>query len=505
MSGDRPRSRLFARPSAQLVPTTPGPLPPAKPPAFDAAGEPTLIRARAPEAAPEPPPEPAPDAPAEPPQVHSGRAATLVPFDEGEDSTLLDIPPSMLAGGERGDAGVGELEAEPNEPPRDAIAPAEAPAEEAEVEPAELEGEPLAESDDPDGPGLPGPWDRPVARVRRAYTPGMLTPAPLPPGKVRALSSAAPKATVPAAPHPVEAVSEPAAPAPSLPELAMASAPGKIILIGEHAVVYGHRAIAAAVDLCTTVTLRRRPGPSRIEDGGDEDPRLAIALGTLLPAEGVAVSIRSTLPVGCGMGSSAALAVATVRALARLEGREASLKECIDRGFVLERVFHGNPSGLDHTVSASGGALVYRRGEPAEELVVGRALRLVIANTGVPADTAEMVARVRQRNPTELLMRVGALVEMTATRIASGEPIGEFLREAHRMMRLMGVSTPRLDELCRAMEGAGSTGAKLAGAGGGGIVIALVDERTEDAVRKAAGPLAPGGVFVTDIAATHRR
>ncbi len=471
MSGDRPRSRLFARPTSPLVPTTPVPVPAASAPRFETEGEPTVIRPRPPEPVPEPIPEAQPQP--EPTPTAIVAAATLVPFDEGEDATLLDIPPSMLAPSEPGDDEPAELEGEPL---------------------AELEGlaevEELAEVDELDAPSAPGPWDRPIARVRRSYTPGMLQPAPLPPGKVRALSSAKPAQAPPTAA--------------TLPELAMASAPGKIILIGEHAVVYGHRAIAAAVDLCTTVTLRRRPGPSRLEDGGDEDPRLATALAALLPAEGVGVSIRSTLPVGCGMGSSAALAVATVRALARLEGREADLKECIERGFMLERVFHGNPSGLDHTVSASGGALVYRRGEPAEELIVGRALRLVIANTGTPADTAEMIAKVRQRNPTELLMRVGALVEMTATRIAAGQPIGEFLREAHRMMRLMGVSTPRLDELCRAMEGAGASGAKLAGAGGGGIVIALVDERTEEAVRRAAEPLAPGGVFTTDIAATRR-
>ena len=126
----------------------------------------------------------------------------------------------------------------------------------------------------------------------------------------------------------------------------------------------------------------------------------------------------------------------------------------------------------------------------------------MIANTGTAGSTAEMVERVRERNPTELLMRVGALVEMTAARIARGEPIGEFLREAHRMMRLMGVSTPRLDDLVRAMESAGSTGAKLAGAGGGGIVIALVDQRAEDAVRRAAESLTPEGVFTTVIQAS---
>ena len=378
--------------------------------------------------------------------------------------------------------------------------------------PPEVEDEPQvldADTDLAPVPDEPEPGVRPVVPVRRNLSIGRF-------------GGANPQAATPARPAPVPlavAAPEPAAVSPAVaapppppgrrvlpgaargPMVVMASAPGKIILLGEHAVVYGHRAIAAAVDLCTTVTIRRRPGPSAVEDTLIDDPRLGEAIATLVPREGCAVSIRSTLPVGCGMGSSAALAVATVRAVARLEGREATLKECIDRGFELERVFHGTPSGLDHTVSASGRALLYRRGEPAEELRVARPLRLVIANTGVPANTAEMVERVRQRNPVDHLMRIGALVEMAAARIARGEPVGEFFREAHRMLRLCGVSTARLDDLCRAMESAGAQGAKLAGAGGGGIAIAVVDERAEDAVRRAAESLAPAGVFTTVIAA----
>lgn len=352
--------------------------------------------------------------------------------------------------------------------------PPEAFVDDAEI--AELDADAVAVSELCDAPA---PRERPVVAVRRTYAPAAL-----------AWMRSGPAGE--SAPSPRAAASE----------IAMASAPGKIILIGEHAVVYGHRAIAAAVDLATTVTLSRTSGPTYVEDAPFEDERLDRALATVLPKDGLAVSIVSTLPVGCGLGSSAALAVATVRALARMEGREASLGECIERGFAMERVFHGNPSGVDHTVSASGGALIYRRGAPAETLTVARPLRLVIANTGTAGSTAEMVERVRERNPTELLMRVGALVEMTAARIARGEPIGEFLCEAHRMMRLMGVSTPRLDDLVRAMESAGSTGAKLAGAGGGGIVIALVDQRAEDAVRRAAESLTPEGVFTTVIQAS---
>lgn len=283
-------------------------------------------------------------------------------------------------------------------------------------------------------------------------------------------------------------------------------APGKIILLGEHAVVYGYRAIAAAVDLCTTVTLRDRPGPTAIENSSIDDARLAAAFASIVPGEGLGISIESELPVGCGMGSSAALAVATVRALAAREGRQATFAECYEKGFALERVFHGNPSGLDHAVSAMGSPVIYRRGHPAEGLPLAKPIRLVVANTGVPGNTAELVAGVKARKPSGELLRLGALAEMAAARLAMGQPIGEFLTEAQRLLRKIGVSTPQLDDLCRAMLGAGAQGAKLAGAGGGGIVIALVDGFSEADVRDVAESIVPGRVYAITIrpAATSR-
>ncbi len=265
-------------------------------------------------------------------------------------------------------------------------------------------------------------------------------------------------------------------------------APGKLILVGEHAVVYGHRAIALAVSRGTSVTLQDREGPSCLQPGGIDDERLWPALTTLIPAMGIGVTIASDLPIGCGMGSSAALAVATIRALAQREGRIASFDEIYERAFAMERIFHGTPSGIDHTVSALGGAVMYRKGEPPERLSLSRPIRLVVANTGAPGNTLEMVAGVRQRNPTAELRRIGALVEMTAAHLLRGEDIGPLLTENHRLLRAIGVSTPALDEACLTMRAAGATGAKLAGAGGGGVVIGAVSEATEERVRLAAGP-----------------
>ena len=265
----------------------------------------------------------------------------------------------------------------------------------------------------------------------------------------------------------------------------MGSAPGKLILSGEHSVVYGYRAVAAAVSLCTRVEVAARPGPSGIDKSAIIDDRVWPALATIVPAEGIGVTITSDLPVGCGMGSSAALAVATLRALADLEGRAPAFDELFERGFLPERVLHGNPSGVDHAVSALGRVVVYRRREGTPEIVpldVTKPLHLVVADTGSPGDTAKMVAGVRERAPHSELRSIGALTEMVAAHLQRGEDPGALFTENHRLLRRIGVSTPRLDHACAAMIGAGATGAKLAGAGGGGVAIGVVTAETEPEV-----------------------
>ncbi len=275
-----------------------------------------------------------------------------------------------------------------------------------------------------------------------------------------------------------------------------AFAPGKLILSGEHAVVYGHRAVAAAVSLGTTVTLNDRPGPSSIDESTINDVRLWPALATLVPAEGVGVSIASTLPVGCGMGSSAALAVALVRALAARERRTADFEECFARGFDVERAFHGTPSGVDHAVSAKGGVVLYRRtppaGTPGPSVGAGQPegpalaplrlpspLRLVVVDTGTPGDTAAMVAGVRARGQRAVIDAIGAVTERVAVALAAGEEVGPLLDRNHALLHELGVSTPALDAAVHTLREAGARGAKLAGAGGGGVAFGVVDDAAE--------------------------
>lgn len=249
---------------------------------------------------------------------------------------------------------------------------------------------------------------------------------------------------------------------------------GKLILLGEHAVVHGHPAIAAGISLRTRIELHPRSGATQVVSCPFQDDRLGQALAVALPADGLAVHIESNLPVGRGMGSSAALAVALVRARASLEGRELDFETLHREGFAIERVFHGNPSGLDHAVSALGGVVLYRRDRDPEPLSM-KPLEVVVLDSGESGNTAELVAAVARQRPDidPLLERLGAIAEDRAPRLDDTEGLADAMNEAHQLLGQLGVSTPKLDSLVSLARAHGATGAKLSGAGGGGVVLAL--------------------------------
>jgi mevalonate kinase len=264
--------------------------------------------------------------------------------------------------------------------------------------------------------------------------------------------------------------------------LASAFAPGKLILSGEHAVVYGHPALAMAVDRGCRVTLRRRSGPSGVDRAPVSDARLQQAVAQLLPAEGIGVEIDSDLPIGKGMGSSAAMSIGLVQALAQLNGEILGFDRLHESGFVLERVFHGTPSGIDHAVSALGGLLYYRQTEEGPEMrqVEAELPRLVVVDSGVRGDTAQQVARVRAMGErgTRICGEIGDLTRRLMSLLPgpAHAEMGALMTENHQHLVRLGVSNPQLDALVQLALDSGAYGAKLAGAGGGGVVIAAVQD-----------------------------
>lgn len=248
---------------------------------------------------------------------------------------------------------------------------------------------------------------------------------------------------------------------------------GKVILLGEHAVVYGYPALAAALGRVLQVRFSAAPGVAR----APADPLLARALDLTLPP-GCHVGIRSEIPVGRGLGSSAALAVALVRARASWDGEDLSDGALFERALAIETLFHGRPSGVDQSVAAAGGILVFQRGIGSRPVPPRGPLPLVVMDSGAPGRTRDLVAAVAARRPTvdPLLARIGALVEQAQGCLGDLGALGALMDEDHGLLREMGVSTPRLDELVARARARGALGAKLAGAGGGGVAVALVRE-----------------------------
>jgi mevalonate kinase len=265
------------------------------------------------------------------------------------------------------------------------------------------------------------------------------------------------------------------------------SAPGKLILLGEHAVVYGHRALASPVSLSTQVQLEPFAGATHLGDSSIQDDRLKQALALALPAHGWRVHIQTDLPIGRGMGSSAALTIALLRAADGITGHRSSFDALHARGFPIEALFHGNPSGLDHAVSALGSAVVYRKGQPPKPIEMPPH-QIVVLDTGHAGDTKKLVAGVALRRPRidPSLQRLGELVEESLSVLADPNALGLLMNEAQRHLEVIGVSTPKIAEIVQVARGAGALGVKLSGAGGGGIVLALTPQGPEQVLAAAA-------------------
>ncbi len=285
---------------------------------------------------------------------------------------------------------------------------------------------------------------------------------------------------------------------------ASANACGKVILVGEHAVVHGQPALAAGLAGALELTATRTPDPGApvrvaipawdldVDLRGDLEHPVAQACAEVLshcdgPLTGWQIAGAPTIPARAGLGSSAALTVA----LARLAlGPDADPEEVIAASMVGERVFHGEPSGVDSAVATYGGVLRFVRGRPPEPIRVAAPLRLVIIPSGVPRNTADQVARVRHnlerwpRVARPMLDAIGATTDAFQDALVGGhtERLGELMNFAHHLLAGLGVSSPVLDELCHRARAAGAAGAKLTGAGGGGCIIALANEATDPIV-----------------------
>ncbi|MCB9555410.1 MAG: mevalonate kinase [Deltaproteobacteria bacterium] len=279
-------------------------------------------------------------------------------------------------------------------------------------------------------------------------------------------------------------------------------APGKTILFGEHFVVRGGQALAVPVSELGT-TGKVSPAAELSFCCAADVAFVKRAFFTVCEAIGMAppaieLDLETTLPIGAGLGSSASLAVALAEIALRLAERRPSEEEINQLAYRLEQLAHGAPSGVDNTVIAYRQPIVFKSRKEIRSLNLSAPLQLLIADTGVQASTAAVVAGVAQRATAnsawfaDLLGQADALVDQAALALENAEleRLGRLLNANHRLLVELGVSSSELDRLVEAALAAGAKGAKMTGAGAGGCMIALVDSeagRSVGAALKAAG------------------
>jgi len=280
---------------------------------------------------------------------------------------------------------------------------------------------------------------------------------------------------------------------------AIAEAPSKVIITGEHFVVHGAWALAAAIPRLVRVQLSPARAFSVTSDRfGPGNSAQLLPVSRVVEAIArefsvaptVSVSISSAVPEGAGLGSSAATMVAVAAAMSRLNSLGLGADEIVRFAMVGEHHVHGNPSGIDPTVSAHGGVLLFRPGSPPRKIALDSSRTLIVSYSGKKRSTRgqiNTVARMKGKHPGLFAMLadgVGSLSLQAAQRLQEGDMqgLGNLLTVNHAVLGTVGVSNETLDEMVDAFASLGSYGAKLTGAGGGGSVVAVAPKAKEKSI-----------------------
>ncbi len=293
---------------------------------------------------------------------------------------------------------------------------------------------------------------------------------------------------------------------PTFPHEIHASACGKAIIVGEHAVVYGTRAVAMPL---RTMPFHLSLSPFSPHDGKGKAPQIHLKLAghdvsprvhsvvldamQLLGLEKFSLhgKSHSTLPIGAGLGSSATLCVAVLRALAEAGGMPISKPKLAEMANELEKRFHGNPSGLDTAVVAYEQCILFAKGHPIEAIPVASPTRgrweFVLIDSHVRASTMAMIRMAEPflKGPggDRLLQAFDALSLSVYDALQRGQTaeVGAAMNACDQLLRAVGVVPDSLQDMIEESLRSGALGAKTTGAGGGGMLLVLLDpERAQE-------------------------
>ncbi len=283
----------------------------------------------------------------------------------------------------------------------------------------------------------------------------------------------------------------------------ISKAPGKTILFGEHAVVYGYPAIAVPIDavqvrvtILPAITKNQSIIKIRNINWHEDIPfaELDEYDPIRISIENVCAHIKqkpphfemiisSSIPIAAGLGSSAALAVAITKGISQFLGTYLSNDEINALAYKSEKVQHGSPSGIDNSVITFGKPILFRKTEPISQIEIKSSIHIILADTGKRILTKEVVALVKQNLEKEpeffkpILAEIGDVVEEAAKALLYGEikKIGNLMVRNHIALKKLRVSSIELDRLVESALKNGAFGAKLCGGGKGGYIVAICE------------------------------
>ncbi|QLH10383.1 mevalonate kinase [Nitrosarchaeum sp. AC2] len=284
--------------------------------------------------------------------------------------------------------------------------------------------------------------------------------------------------------------------------ISKASAPGKVILFGEHFVVYGIKAILCAIDKRVTVTAEKIPenkiiiksnigelevslNKSMNEISSPLKPFVYLAnkmIKKYNQSEGIKIYVKSEIPSGVGLGSSSACCVAGAAAISKLF-EKTSKEKILELAIEAERTIFQNTSGADCTVCTFGGLMEYDKEKGFSQIKSEPNFHLVIANSNIEHSTEVVVSNVKQfkekneekfsimcQKELELVNRVKIMLKNNDL-----QGLGKCMKDNQEFLEIIGISNEKLRKMIEKAENS-SFGAKITGAGGGGCIIALSDE-----------------------------